>query len=172
VTHVGTLPYAQLANLPAAVTPLKIEGLTVRGRYRVLLRQVTDAVGCTSDQHSERTVVVDRVTATLACHEGPGGTPMRAGEGSKLSVSLAGGVPPYYVEYRTPASPVPVQSEPVNRQLYGIPLTVSGTYGVVSVRDGYCNGVVERPDSCAVDVVARPTVQVQPLATQGAIRDS
>ena len=60
-------PGGQLDNLRAGPTAIQVEGVTVRGRYRVLLRQVTDGVGCTADAQQERTIVADRVTASLVC---------------------------------------------------------------------------------------------------------
>ena len=163
-------PGGQLDNLRAGPTAIQVEGVTVRGRYRVLLRQVTDGVGCTADAQQERTIVADRVTASLVCSASSPGAPMRAGEGSKLALALAGGVPPYHVDYRTPQSAASTVLT-FQRAPYGLPLTVSGVYTLVSVRDAQCAGTVETPTACAVDVVAKPTVMAKPLVTEGALRN-
>ena len=156
----------QIDNVPAGVSTLTIDGLTVRGRYRVLVRQLTDALGCTSDQLVERVIVADRITASLGCEDGPGGAPMRAGEETRLNVAIVGGTPPYRIEYQAPMHTAPTVVTAA-RVPYGLPLSASGVYALVNVSDAYCTAVIERPDACAVDVVARPTVNVTRGITQG-----
>ena len=52
------------------------------------------------------------------------------------------------------------------RALRKMPATFRGG-GRAQTFDAYCTAVIERPDACAVDVVARPTVNVTRGITQG-----
>jgi hypothetical protein len=176
----------------AGASTLALEPLTVRGRYRVLLGHVTDAQGCHADLAGERTVWAERVSASLVCGPTDDVTAagrVRAGEGGRLAVAIAGGVGPYHVDYQAPiripnssssssssssgssgsshSGAIVARTAVLEAVPYGLPLTVSGAYTLVGVRDAACVGVIEAPATCVIDVVARPTLVAEPGVSQG-----